>query len=199
MLRPLAWLLAVALIVPASTPSRAGSTDQIEPACLQRIRSRLPGPVKSTSIRTTTIKGKQLGAKRLLFRRGEVLLVVNHEVLHSRTVAFLEKNGAKRFPEEASMLRQFLNQLERMDEAEIDETKLTNEAQRRLSYRLAAVLDEGAFEIRPLRRTGRNRSSSSIILRLDWSYYCGDLCAGEGRVFITEDCQELVSVTDIIS
>jgi hypothetical protein len=155
--------------------------------------------VKSTSVRTTLIKGRQLGVKRLLFRRGEVLLVIDHAVFHSKTVAFLEKNGAKRFPAEASLLRQLLKQLETADEAEIDESLLTNLAQRQLSYLLAAVLEEGAFEIRSLRRGGKDSTSSNAILRLDWSYYCGDLCAGEGRVFITESCQELVSVTDLMS
>jgi len=196
--RPVVWLLCVVLLVPASTPSLAGPK-KIEPACLARVRSRLPGPEKSTSVRTTLIKGHQLGAKRLLFRRGDVLLVIDYAVLHSKTVAFLEKNGPERFPEEASMLRQFLTQLERADEAEIDETLFTNASQRRLSFRLAAVLEEGAFEIRAPGRIGKKSDPSSVILRLDWSYYCGNLCAGEGRVFITEGCQELVSVTDIIS
>jgi len=54
------------------------------------------------------IKGRQLGVKRLLFRRGEVLLVIDHAVFHSKTAAFLEKNGAERSPAEASLLRQFL-------------------------------------------------------------------------------------------
>jgi hypothetical protein len=197
--RLLECLLSAALLVSASTLSLAGPKDHVESACLERVRSRLARPVKSTSVRTTLIKGRQLGVKRLLFRRGEVLLVIDHAAFHSKTVAFLEKNSAERFPAEASLLRQFLKQLETADEAEVDETLLTHVVQRQLSYRLAAVLEEGAFEIRSLRRGGKDSTSSSAILRLDWSYYCGDICAGVGRVFVTEGCQELVSVTDIMS
>ena len=106
--RFLEWLLSVALLASASTLSLPGPKDQVEPACLERVRSRLPGPLKSTSVRTTLIKGRQLGVKRLLLRRGEALLVIDHDVFHSKTVAFLGKNGADRFPAEASLLRQFL-------------------------------------------------------------------------------------------
>ena len=183
----------------ATAPLAADSKAQIAPACLAQVRARLGGPKNSTSIRPTLVKARQLGAKRLIFRRGDVLLVVDHAVLHAQAVAFLKEIGAKRFPEEARMLQQFLKQLERADEAEINESQLTARTRERLPFRLADALDAGAFEIRTPARMGKNASSSKTVLRLDWSYYCGQLCAGEGRVFVTESCQELVSVTDMIS
>src|SRR5512141_2029501 len=112
MLRSVVLVLAVLLLLPDSAPEAASSEARADPACVAQVRSRLPGP----SAPTTVIRGRPLGAKRLIFRRGKVLLVVDHAVLRATTFAFLEENGAERFPQEARMLRMFLKRLERADE-----------------------------------------------------------------------------------
>jgi hypothetical protein len=200
--RTVACLVSVALLVPAGTQSVAKAAEKIEPACLAQLR--IPREVRREGSSSTPIKSRPLGRKRLLFRRGGVVLVIDHAVFHSKAVAFLNKNGAERFPEETSMLRQFAKQLEKTDEADIDETKLTGASRNRLAFRLADVLEAGAFEVRDSRPTKTENGppstpSSGVILRIDWSYYCGQLCAGQGRIFVTKGCQELVAVTDLIS
>ena len=66
---------------------------------------------------------------------------------------------------------------------------------------MAEVLDRGAFLVRDARAASKKtmateRAAPDLILRLDYSYECGDSCGTGGRVFFTDACQQLVAVTD---
>jgi len=98
---PFVGLLAFASVVPHSALAADG-----EPSCLAKLRARLPGAVT-----TTTLNARTLGSKRLRFRRGGVVLVIDLAVLESTTKKFLKDNGADRFPEEVNVLRRFAQAL----------------------------------------------------------------------------------------
>jgi hypothetical protein len=180
--------LVLALAVPALAAKR-------EPACLAKIRAELPGAVT-----TTTIKSRALGGKRLRFRRGDVMLVVDLAVLESTTKRFLKENGANRFPEETNLLRRFAKALATRDEVDGDPLVKSKREQSRLEYRLADVLEQGGFALsQPMSPANGKPPSPDTILRLEYSHHCGSLCGSGGRVFLTPSCQELLRVMDWIS
>ena len=149
------------------------------------------------------IKGGEVGPKRLLFRRGDVVLVIDFGVFESTTRQLLKEQGAERLPDEASLLRRFGQALDKHDEVQAERFVLGKHEQERLDRRLAEVLDQGAFVIRQAKpasgRPARDRPGADTIFRLDYSYNCGDRCGTSGRVFVTRSCQELVAVTDWVS
>jgi hypothetical protein len=191
-------LILATLLAPVSSSSLADPSDQPDMACLERVARKLPGPVKPASIKPWPIKGKKLGTKRLIFRRDGVFLVVDHSAIHDGLVSFLGKHDDTRFPEGRNLMRRFERLLEDTSEAVVDDTTMTMWERKLLDRRLGAVLEDGKFAIRaseePLAKP--SGPEASTIIRLDWSYYCGDLCAGTGRTFITRGCQVLASVTD---
>jgi len=185
-----------ALAVLASRDPVASATENAEPACLARARAQLPGQTMATFV-----KGGAVGRKRLLFRRGDVLLVIDFEVLEGITQDFLKEHVAERFPEEAALLKRFSQALKTRDELQADSLVRSNLEHERLGLLLAAVLDRGAFLIRQAPPCAKHaatvvRAAADLILRLDYSYECGDRCGTGGRVFFTDACQQLVAVTD---
>ncbi len=192
-LRPLLTTLAgITLLVSAAGDAVAG-----EPACLAGLRKRLRGADQAV-----TIKGVALGKKRLVFRRGAVLLVIDHAVLAGTTREFLKKQGADRFPEETKLLKRFAEALQKADEVDGDALVKERYAQRRLEFRLAEVLERGAFALRrppPPGKPAATTAMPAVILRVSYSHHCGDLCGAGGRVFVTESCEELLSMQDWIS
>ena len=186
----------VALAVLASREPVASATENAEPACLTRARAHLPGQSMATFV-----KGGKVGRKRLLFRRGDVLLVIDFQVLEATTEDFLKRQGAESFPEEGNLLRRFAQAMKSRDEVQADLLVRSNLEHERLGLLLAAVLDRGAFLIRSVPPDSRKalatpRPAADLILRLDYSYECGDRCGTGGRVFFTDACQQLVAVTD---
>jgi hypothetical protein len=137
----------------------------------------------------------------LLFRRGDVLLVIDFEVLDATTQEFLKEKGTAGFPEEVNLLRRFAEAMRSRDEVQADSLVRGDLERERLDFRLAEVLDRGAFLIRDVPPISKNavatvRAAADLILRLDYSYECGDRCGTGGRVFFTDACQQLVAVTD---
>ena len=185
-----------ALIALASNDSPARATDNSQPRCLTRARAHLPGQTMATFV-----KGGTVGRKRLLFRRGDVLLVIDFEVLDSTTQDFLKEKGANGFSEEVNLLQRFAQALKSRDEVQAEAFVRSNLERGWLDFRLAEVLDRGAFLIRgapPGSKIGvaTVAPAADLILRLDYSYDCGDRCGTGGRVFLTDACQQLVAVTD---
>jgi hypothetical protein len=186
----------VTLAVLASREPVARATENAEPACLARARAHLPGQTMATFV-----KGGTVGHKRLFFRRGDVLLVIDFEVLEVTTRDFLKDQGGERFPEEVNLLRRFAQAMKSRDEVQADLLVRGNLEHERLDLLLAAVLDRGAFLIRGVppdtkKALAKLRPPADLILRLDYSYECGALCGTGGRVFFTDACQQLVAVTD---
>jgi hypothetical protein len=186
----------MALAVLASRDPVARATENSEPACLARARAQLPGQTMATFV-----KGGTVGRRRLLFRRGDVLLVIDFEVFEGITQDFLKEKGGESFPEEVGLLKRFSQALKTRDEIQADLLVRSNLEHERLGLLLAAVLDRGGFLIRNLQPFSKNaaapvRAAPDLILRLDFSYECGDQCGTGGRVFLTDACQQLVAVPD---
>jgi len=186
----------MALIALGSRESAASESENSAPPCLTRARAHLPGETMATFV-----KGGVVGSKRLLFRRGDVLLVVDFLVFEEITQAFLKEQGTERFPEETRLLQRFSQALKNRDEVEAGPLVRSQLEQERLDFRLADVFDHGSFLIRDARAVSKKalptaRAAPDLILRLDYSYDCGDLCGTGGRVFFTDGCQQLVAVTD---
>lgn len=171
------------------------AADAKEPACVTRMRTHVPGAAM-----TTTIKAGVMGRQRLLFRRGDVVLVIDYAVLDGNMRAFVKEQGAERSPEEVTLLQRFDQAFVKDDEVAGDRLVHTPREQARLDRRLAEVLDRGAFALRPGKPTTGSgaigRAPASEIIRLDYSYNCGESCGTSGRIFLTRSCQELVAVTD---
>jgi len=187
------WL---ACILALPTVGTAGdSTGEMQPACLARVAARLPAWPH-----TTTIRGGSIGSKRLWFRRGGVRLAIDFAVLDSSTRKFLQENGAERFPEEQNLLRRFARALRTKDEVDADALVRGGRERARLDFRLAEVLEQGAFTISPIepRKPTRQarRPTANGIFRLEYSLRCGDLCGEGGRVFVTDSCRQIVAVVD---
>jgi hypothetical protein len=193
--------MLVAWLTPVSSTCLAAPKDQLDMACVEQVAGKLPGPVKPASIRQWPIKARKLGTKRLLFQRGDVFLVVDHSLLHEGLQRFRKDHDDRRFPEAENLMRRFLTLMEDADEAMVNESALNRWERALLDNRLAAVLEDGRFQIRtsPKPQGRKDDSTSTTIIRLDWSYFCGELCSGKGRTFVTQSCQELVSVTDLQS
>ena len=191
--------MLLALTALSSPDLAAGEPEHLEPACLARARAHLPGETMATFV-----KGGLVGRKRLLFRRGDVLLVVDFEVLDSITQEFLKEHGgaaSQRFPEEVRLLQRFVQAFKSRDEVDADSLLRGKLEQERLDFRLAEVFERGAFLIRGVQPNSKKtvptaRAASDLILRLDFSYECGERCGTGGRVFFTDACQQLVAVTD---
>ena len=189
----------VALTALSSHDLAAGELKHHEPPCLAKARAHLPGETMATFV-----KGGLVGRKRLLFRRGDVLLVIDFEVLDSITQEFLKERGgatSQRFPEEARLLQRFVQAFKNRDEVDADSLLRGTLEQERLDFRLAEVFERGAFLIRGVQPNSKKtvptaRAASDLILRLDFSYECGERCGTGGRVFLTDACQQLVAVTD---
>lgn len=148
----------------------------------------------------TFVKGGAVGRKRLLFRRGDVLLVIDFEAFEGITQGHLKEQGGD-LPEEVDLLKRLSLAMKSQDEASADLLVKTRPEQTWLDLRLAEVLDRGAFQIRDVfprssKTAATVRPAPDLILRLDYSYECGDLCGTGGRVFLTDACQQLVAVTD---
>ena len=195
------WSLvgAVLIVLIAAAPGSSMETSAPkngEPLCLVRVRGHLPGATV-----VTYVKGGAVGRKRLLFRRSDVVLVVDFTALEASMQEFLKEQGADRFPEELSLLRRFAQALKSSDEVEADALVRNIREQERLDFRLADVFERRAFLIRDMRPTSKGTAAivptaPDLVLRLDYSYDCGDLCGTGGRVFLTDSCQQLVAVTD---
>jgi len=195
------WSLvgAVLSVLIAAAPGSSVETSAPkngEPLCLVRVRGHLPG----TTV-VTYIKSGAVGRKRLLFRRGDVVLVVDFAAFEASTQEFLKEQGADRFPEEVGLLRRFAQVLKSSDEVEADTLVRNVREQERLDLRLADVFERRAFLIRDVRPAAKGTTaivatSPDLVLRLDYNYDCGDLCGTGGRVFLTDSCQQLVAVTD---
>ena len=186
----------LALTAFSSHDLAAGETENIEPTCLAKARAHLPGQTMATFL-----KGGLVGHKRLLFRRGDVLLVINFDVLDVSTREFLKEHGTASFPEEVGLLQRFAQALKYRDEVDADPLLRSKLEQERLDFRLAEVFERGAFLIRWMQPISKKvapaaRAAADLILRLDFSYECGDQCGTGGRVFFTYACQQLVAVTD---
>jgi hypothetical protein len=128
-------------------------------------------------------------------------LVIDFEVLDATTREFLKEQGAGGFPEEVNLLRRFAEAMKSRDEVQADALVRGDLERERLDFRLAEVLDRGAFLIRDVQPMSKGavatvRAAAELILRLDYSYECGDRCGTGGRVFFTDACQQLVAVTD---
>jgi len=186
----------VAMVCHAPLGPVACAAEDGGPACLTRARAHLPGETMASDI-----KGGKVGRRRVLFRRGDVVLVIDFDVLQSTTREFLKEEGPARFPEDAELLRRLSQADKSGDEIQGDALVRTQGERARLDLRLAVVLDRGAFLIRDLRPKSKGpepaiRAAADRILRLDYNYECGDLCGTGGRVFYTDGCQQLVAVTD---
>jgi hypothetical protein len=195
-MRSMVGMVLVALAVLASREPVASAIENAEPACLARARAHLPGETMATFV-----KGGTVGRKRLLFRRGDVLLVIDFEVLEGTTQDFLKEPGAASFPEDGDLVRRFAQALRGRDEVQADLLVRSNLEHERLGFLLAVVLDRGAFSLRGVQPESKkalapSRPNPDLILRLDYSYECGDRCGTGGRVFFTAACQQLVAVTD---
>jgi hypothetical protein len=195
-MRLMVGAVLTALIALASNDFPASATENPEPRCLTRARAHLPGQTMATFV-----KGGVVGRKRLLFRRGDVLLVIDFIVLDATTQEFLKEKGAGGFPEEVNLLRRFAEAMKSRDEVQADSLVRGKLEQERLDFRLAEVLDRGAFLIRDVQPISKNavatvRAAADQVLRLDYNYECGDRCGTGGRVFFTDACQQLVAVTD---
>jgi hypothetical protein len=195
-MRSMVGAVLMALTALLSSDIAASVTENSEPRCLTRARTHLPGQTMAT-----VVKGGAVGRKRLLFRRGDVQLVIDFEVLDSTTQDFLKEVGASRFPEEVNLLQRFAQAMKSRDEVQADSLVRSKLEQERLDFRLAEVLDRGAFVIRDLQPASKGavatvRAAADLILRLDYNYECGDRCGTGGRVFFTDACQQLVAVTD---
>jgi hypothetical protein len=196
-MRSMVGAVLMALTALVSLDSAAATNENLDPPrCLTRARAHLPGQTMATFV-----KGGLVGRKRLLFRRGDVLLVIDFEVLDSTTQDFLKEKGASKFPEEGNMLRRFAEAMKSRDEVKADTLVQGALEQERLDLRLAEVLDRGAFLIRGVPPATKGAAATvppaaDLILRLDYNYECGDRCGTGGRVFFTDACQQLVAVTD---
>jgi hypothetical protein len=195
-MRSMVGAVLIALTALASRDFAVAATENPEPRCLARARAHLPGQTMATFV-----KGGLVGRKRLLFRRGDVLLVIDFEMLDSTTQDFLKEKGASKFPEESNMLRRFGEAMKSRDEIKADTLVQGALEQKRLDLRLAEVLDRGAFLIREVPPATKGAAATvvpaaDLILRLDYTYECGDRCGTGGRVFFTNACQQLVAVTD---
>ena len=189
-------VVLTALAVLASGELVASPTENAEPACLARARGHLPGETMATFV-----KGGTVGRKRLLFRRGDVLLVIDFEALEGTTQDFLKEPGAASFPAEGALVRRFAQALRGRDEVQADMLVRSNLEHERLGFLLATVLDRGAFLLRGVQPESKkalapSRPAPDLILRLDYNYECGDRCGTGGRVFFTAACEQLVAVTD---
>jgi hypothetical protein len=187
--------MAIALLAPALGCVHGRVPDQLDSGCTARMQSRIPDSSESQSLTATPIKSRPIGAKRLLFHRGDIVLVVDYAVLRSKTVAFMEAQGAWAHASEEKLLGVLDDQLDQANELVIDEAE-SPATWSLLEYHIAEVLEVGAFE---LRAPGRAIRPAQLILKVDWSYYCGPECAARGRVFVTEDCRQLLDVTDMLS
>ncbi len=186
----------MALIALGSRDSEAGEPERSAPRCLTRVRKQLPGETMASFV-----KGGHVGSKHLLFRRGDVVLVIDYAVLEETTQAFLKQKGAEKFPEEVRLLQRFSQAFKNRDEVDAGPLVQSRLEQERLDFRLAEVFDQGAFVIRDARGTSQKpmataRAAPDMILRLDYIYECGDRCGTGGRVFLTDGCEQLVAVTD---
>jgi hypothetical protein len=192
-----AWLACLLALptVGSAGDSTDDSTEDTQPACLERVAARLPAIPH-----TTRIRGGRIGSKRLWFRRGGVRLAIDFAVLDASTRKFLQENGPERFPEEQRLLRRFARALRAKDEVEADALVRGARERGRLDFRLAEVLEQGAFTISPIepRKPTRQarRPTAKGIFRLQYSLRCGDLCGEGGRAFVTDSCRELVAVVD---
>jgi hypothetical protein len=188
--------LLMGLFVLGSGDAGAKEPARPSPPCLTRARKQLPGETMASFV-----KGGHVGSKRLLFRRGDVVLVIDYPVLEETLRAFLKQKGAEKFPEEGRLLQRFSQALRNRDEVDADPLVQSKLEQERLDLRLAEVFDEGAFEIRDARGASKKagatpRAAPDLILRLDYAYECGERCGTGGRIFLTDACQQLVAVTD---
>ena len=195
-MRSMVGAMLLALTALASHALAAGEPEHREPTCLARARAHLPGETMATFV-----KGGLVGRKRLLFRRGDVVLVIDFEVLDSTTQDFLKEHGAERFPEEVRLFQRFAQAFKHRDEVDADSILRSKLEQERLDFRLAEVFEHGAFLIRDVQPISKKaaptvRAAADLILRIDFSYDCGDRCGTGGRVFFTNACQQLVAVTD---
>jgi hypothetical protein len=182
---------------PVLAPSSPAPAPAALPACLHQVSARLAGAVT-----TTTIAGRAIRGKRLVVRRGDVTLVLDHATFEATTRAFLAENGDDRFPEEKSLLARFAEGLDRTHELEADPIVSTDRLRDRFDYRLAEVLERGEFELRPATPSTAERptvNGPGVLLRLEYSHHCGNLCGSGGRVFVTDACQTVVEVMDWIS
>jgi hypothetical protein len=188
-------LLRGVLASALSMLAMGGAAEAKEPICVARMRTHVPGAAM-----TTTIKAGAMGRQRLLFRRGDVVLVIDYAVLDANLRAFVKEQGAERAPEEVDLLRRLHMAFGGGDEVAGDRLVRTPREQARLDRRLAEVLDRGAFALRPGKPASGSgalgRTPASEIIRLDYSYNCGERCGTSGRIFLTRSCQELVAVTD---
>jgi hypothetical protein len=196
-MRSFAGAVLMALIAVVPREIVAEESANAEPPCLVRARSHLPGETMASFI-----KGGVVGRKRLVFRRGDVQLLIDFEVLDSTTRDFLKEQGHNRkFPEEVNLIARFAQALKNHDEVDADRMVRSKLEQERLDFRLADVFDRGAFLIREAPASSKRpaigvRVATDLILRLDYSYDCGDQCGTGGRVFLTDACQQLAAVTD---
>lgn len=195
-MRSAAGLVLMALICQALTDPVATAAEGNGPVCLTRARAQLPGQTMAF-----VVKGGSVGRRHVLFRRGDVELVIDFDVLESTTQEFLREEGATRFPEDADLLRRLAQAMKSDDEIQGDALARTQGERARLDLRLAVVLDRGAFLIRDLRPKSKGpapilQAAADYIVRLDYNYECGDLCGTGGRVFYTDACQQLLAVTD---
>jgi hypothetical protein len=128
-----------------------------------------------------------------------VVLVVDFAAFDASTRELLRGKEADAFPDDLALLRRFERALRKSDEVVADRLVRSKREQARLDRRLAEVLDRGAFELRsgrPSKAGHDDRPPETEIIRLDYSYNCGEACGTSGRVFLTRACQELVAVTD---
>ncbi len=186
----------MALIALGSGDLAAGEPERPAPRCLARARKQLPGETMASFV-----QGGHVRSKQLLFRRGEVVLVIDYLVLEETTRAFLKQKGAEKFPEETRLLQRFSLAFRNHDEVDAGPLVQSKLEQERLDYRLAEAIDQGAFVVRDARGSSKKapataQAAPDLLLRLDYSYECGDECGTGGRVYLTDACQQMVAVTD---
>lgn len=177
----------------AVDPDSASATEPTdEPGCLAPIRAELQGVVTTTTFAGHTIRGK-----RLVIERGGVTLVLDYAVFEATTRAFLKGQAADRFPEEREFLQRFAKALARADEIDADRIVTTRAQRARFDYRLAEVIEQGAFELRP--PPGAPARGPGVLVRVKYDHHCEPLCGSGGRMFFTDSCQQIVQVLDWVS
>jgi hypothetical protein len=151
----------------------------------------------------TPIASKGAGRKRLLFRRGAWVLLVEHAALDQRLRLTAREGGGddSRAAAEA-IIKRLAGALTTASEAEADHL-LQDDRERALVNRLLAdVLDRGAFAL----RGPQDRQASQTIYKVEFSTFGSRKwcrrdrrCGHAGSAFVTDDCTQLLKVTTRLS
>jgi hypothetical protein len=132
------------------------------------------------------LRGHRLTSTRVAFRLASATLVVDYAAFDAEIAAFLRKNGEQRFPYERQIRESLHAAVAGGGEVKAEEW-LPDDREHRLDYLLAAMLEQGAFELR-----GRETAGFAVYR------IANDSSLRRSRRFALPNCQVLVEILDRI-